>query len=176
MSRCAGWRTHGFTFLLMLLYHKSDWLLPHSILSHFFNHEFPGWKAQNCASIVLCPTNNTQSSAIYKLTAGLSHHALFRVTHFSLKSSETYNLTFGKSRLLGNHRHPSLKLVRPLSILAHFIEYLSRILKLAGSRNLQFLVTVYCARHLHTFFKVCNDQGLMLTVHHATIVQTVIKN
>jgi hypothetical protein len=117
----------------------------------------------------------SHTSAIYKLTAGLPHHPLFRGTHFALKSSETYNLTLGKSRLLGNHCHPSLKPVRPLSILSHFMESLSRILGLAGSRNLQFLVTVYCARHLRTSFKVCNDQGLMLTVHHATTVQTVIK-
>jgi hypothetical protein len=116
----------------------------------------------------------SQTSAIYKLTVGLPHHPLFRVTHFALKSSETYNLTVGASRLLGNPCHPSLKLVRPLSILAHFLESLSRILGLAGSRNLQFLVIVSCARHLRTSFQVCNNQGLMLTVHHATTVKIVI--
>jgi hypothetical protein len=118
----------------------------------------------------------SHTSTIYKLTAGLPHHPLFRGTHFALKSYETYNLTLGKSRLLGNHFHPSLKLVRLLSILSHFMESLSRILGLAGSQNLQFLVIVYDARHLHTSFKVCNDQGLMLTIHHATTLHTVIKN
>jgi len=68
-----------------------------------------------------------------------------------------------------------LKPIRLLSILSHFMESLSRILALAVSRNLHFLVIVYCARHLHTSFKVCNDQGLMLKIQHAT-VQTVIKN
>jgi hypothetical protein len=71
MSRCAGWQTHGFTFIVMLLYHESDRRLPHSILSHFLDRGFPGWRAQNCASIVLCPPNNTRSSAIYKLTGRL---------------------------------------------------------------------------------------------------------
>ena len=45
--------------------------LPHSILSHFLDRGFPGFRAQNCASIVPCPPNNTQNSAIYKLTGGL---------------------------------------------------------------------------------------------------------
>ena len=30
--------------------------------------ELAGWLAQHCTSIVLCPPNNTRSSAIYKLT------------------------------------------------------------------------------------------------------------
>jgi hypothetical protein len=117
----------------------------------------------------------SHTSAIYKLTVGLPHHPLFQGTHFALKSSETYNSTLGKSRLLGNHCHTSLNPIRPLSILSHFMESLSWILELGGSRNLQFLVIVYCARQLHTSFKVCNDQGLMLTFHHETTVQTIIK-
>jgi len=118
----------------------------------------------------------SHTSAIYKLTAGLPHHPFFRGWHFALKISETYNLTLGKSHLLGNHCHPSLNPVRLISILSHFMESLSRILGLVGSRNLQFLVTVYYARHLRTSFKLCNNQGLMLTFNHAKTVQTVIKN
>jgi hypothetical protein len=68
MSKCAGWRIHAFTFPLMLLYHESDRPLPHSILNHFFDRGFPTRRAQDCASIVLRPTNNTRSSPIYKLT------------------------------------------------------------------------------------------------------------
>jgi hypothetical protein len=111
MSNYAGWRTHRFTFLLMILYHGSDRPLPHSIHSHFFDHGFPGRWALDCTSIVFLPKNNTQTSAIYKLTVGLPHHPLFYVTHFSLKSYEPYNLTVGASRLLGNPCQLILKLV-----------------------------------------------------------------
>jgi hypothetical protein len=136
----------------MLLYHESDRPLPHSILSHFFDRRFPGRRAQHCASIVLRPTNNTRSSAIYKLTVELRHHALFRVTHFAVKSSETYNLTVGPSRLLSITCDPILKLDRPLSILGHFLESLSRVVGLAGSRNLQSLIALRRPHHLHTSF------------------------
>jgi hypothetical protein len=77
-----------------------------------------------------------------------TYHALFRGTHFALKTSETYNLTVGSSRLLWNYCHPILKPVCPLSILRHFFEFLSRIVGLAGSRNIQFLIVVSCARAL----------------------------
>jgi hypothetical protein len=116
----------------------------------------------------------SQTSVIYKLTFRLPHHPLFRVTHFSLKISKTYNFTVGASRLLGNSFHPSLNPIRPLSILAHFLECLSRILRLASSRNLQLLVIISCAHHLLTSFKVCNDQGLMIKVHHETTIQIII--
>jgi hypothetical protein len=118
----------------------------------------------------------SHTSAICKLIFRFPHHPLFHVTHFSLKSSKTYNLTLGKSGLLGNHCNPSLKHVQPLSILSHFMQSLSQNLGLAGSRNLQFLFIVYYARHLRTSFKVFNDQCLILTVHHETTVHTFIKN
>jgi hypothetical protein len=44
--------------------------IPHSILSQFLDCGFSAWRAENWVSIVLCPTNSTQSSAIYKLTGG----------------------------------------------------------------------------------------------------------
>jgi hypothetical protein len=44
--------------------------IPHSIPRHFLDRGFSGWRAQNWASIVLCPTNSTQNSALYKLTSG----------------------------------------------------------------------------------------------------------
>jgi hypothetical protein len=52
---------------------------------------------------------------------------LFRVTHFAVKSLETYNLTIGPSRLLSITCDPVLKPDRPLSILGHFLESLSRV-------------------------------------------------
>ena len=48
--------------------------IPHSILSHFLDRGFLGWRAQNWASVVSCPTNSTESSAIYKLTSGLADY------------------------------------------------------------------------------------------------------
>jgi hypothetical protein len=41
-------------------------------LATFLDHGFLGWRAKKWASIALCPTNSTQSSAIYKLTGGLA--------------------------------------------------------------------------------------------------------
>ena len=55
--------------------------IPHSILSHFLDRGFLGWRAQNWASIVPCPTNNTQSSAIYKLTIRLVDYLNFKELH-----------------------------------------------------------------------------------------------
>jgi hypothetical protein len=46
MSSCAGWRTHGFTFSLVLLYRDSDRPLPHSIPSHIFDRGFPGRRSR----------------------------------------------------------------------------------------------------------------------------------
>jgi hypothetical protein len=43
---------------------------------------------------------------------------------------------------------------RPTAFHNHFLKSLSRIIRLAGSNNFQFLVTVFCARHLHTSFQV----------------------
>jgi hypothetical protein len=68
MSKCLGWWIHTFTFPLMLLYHESDRPLLHSILNHFFDCGFLARRAQDCASIIPRPTNNTQSSMLYKLT------------------------------------------------------------------------------------------------------------
>jgi hypothetical protein len=38
-----------------------------------------GWLAQHCTSIVLCPPNNTQIFAIYKLTDGLQGYQLSNI-------------------------------------------------------------------------------------------------
>jgi hypothetical protein len=111
----------------MLLYHESDQPLPHCILGHYFHRRFPARLAQHCASIVPRPTNNTQNSTIYKLTVRIRHCAMFHVTHFAVKSSETYNLTIDPSRLLSITCDPILKPDRPLSILGHFLESLSRV-------------------------------------------------
>jgi hypothetical protein len=94
---------------------------------HFSDREFLGRRALYCTSIVLWPANNTQTSAIYKFVAALPHHTLFHDTQFAHESSETCNLTFGSSRLLGNYCHPILKPLRPLSIFHHFLESLSRL-------------------------------------------------
>jgi hypothetical protein len=56
---------------------------------------------------------------IYKSTAALPHHALFRFTPFAVKIFETCNLTNGPSPLLRIHCNPILKHVRPLFILGH---------------------------------------------------------
>jgi hypothetical protein len=45
-------------------------LIPY--LATFLDRGLAGWRAQNWASIVLCPANSTQSCAIYKLTSGLA--------------------------------------------------------------------------------------------------------
>jgi hypothetical protein len=52
-SSCAGWWTCGFTFSLVLLYHDSDHLLPHSMSNHCFDNKFPGRWALDFTSIVL---------------------------------------------------------------------------------------------------------------------------
>jgi hypothetical protein len=44
--------------------------IPHSIISQFLDHRFAAWRAENKVSIVLFPTNSTQTSAIYKLIEG----------------------------------------------------------------------------------------------------------
>ena len=112
MSMCVGWRIHGFTFPLMLLYHDSYRPLSHSIPNHFFDCGFPGRRDLDCTSIVLWPTNNTLASVICKFISGIPHHPLFCVTHFSLECSNIYNLTVGALCLLGNPCHPILKPVR----------------------------------------------------------------
>jgi hypothetical protein len=43
--------------------------IAYSILRHFFYRGFAAWRAEKILNIVLCPTNSTQISAIYKLTA-----------------------------------------------------------------------------------------------------------
>jgi hypothetical protein len=111
----------------MLLYHESDQPLTHCILGHYYHRRFLARLAQHCASIVPLPTNNTQNSAIYKLTVEIRHCAMFHVTHSAVKSSETYNLTIGPSRLLSITCDPILKPARPLSILGHFLESLSQV-------------------------------------------------
>jgi hypothetical protein len=45
--------------------------IPHFILGHFLDHGFTSWRAENEVSIVLCPTNSTYTSTIYKFTSGL---------------------------------------------------------------------------------------------------------
>jgi hypothetical protein len=98
--------THGFTFALVLLYRDSDLPLPHFIPSHISDCGFPGRQVLGCTSIVLSPPKSTQTSAIYKFTTGLSHHTLFPITQFALRSFESYSLTVGSSRLLCNYCHP----------------------------------------------------------------------
>jgi len=56
--------------------------------------------------IVPSPPKRTHNFVIYKFTARLSHHTLFPITHFSLRSFESYSLTVGSSRLLCNYCHP----------------------------------------------------------------------
>jgi hypothetical protein len=92
---------------------------------HFSNRRLLGRRALYCTSTILWPANNTRTSAIYKFTAALPHHTMFRDTQFAHKIYEACNLTFGSSRLLGNYFHPILKPLCPLSILHHFLESLS---------------------------------------------------
>jgi len=65
--------------------------IPHSILGHFLDHGFTTWQAENRVSIVLCPTNTTQTSVIYKLTEGLAgcstEHYIFIVPYQSRTNS-----------------------------------------------------------------------------------------
>jgi hypothetical protein len=56
--------------------------------------------------------------------------------------------TCGSSCLLWNYCHPILKPIYPLSILHHLFEFLSRIVGLVGSRNIQFLIAISCAHAL----------------------------
>jgi hypothetical protein len=51
--------------------------IPHSILTQFLDPGFAAWQAENRVSIVLSPTNSTQISAIYKLTAGVAEMSLY---------------------------------------------------------------------------------------------------
>jgi hypothetical protein len=118
-----------------------------------FPSSVPG---QPCSTLRFhCSTTYKQHPefhAIYKLTVEVHHHALFHVTHFAVKSSETYNLTIGPSRLLSITCDPVLKPDRPLSILGHFLESLSRVVGLAGSRNVQCLISLRHPHHLGTSF------------------------
>jgi hypothetical protein len=93
---------------------------------HFSNQEFLGKRDLYCTSIVLWPANNTQTSAIYKFTSAHPHHTLFHDTQFAHEIFETYNLTFGSSRLLGNYCHPVFNPLCLLCIFRHFLESLSR--------------------------------------------------
>jgi hypothetical protein len=44
----------------------------HSIVRNFLDRGFSGWRAQNWASIVPCPSDSTRNSTIYRLTSGLA--------------------------------------------------------------------------------------------------------
>jgi hypothetical protein len=44
---------------------------PHCILSQFLDRGFLSWRVQNWASDVSWPTNNTDSSTIYKIPGGV---------------------------------------------------------------------------------------------------------
>ena len=72
-----------------------------SLIPYFATFWIVGSRAQNWASIVLCPTNSTQSFAIYKLTGRivgwLAQHCTFIVLcpPNSTRSSATYKLTEG---------------------------------------------------------------------------------
>jgi hypothetical protein len=59
-------------------------------MSHILHlHHISYIKGKNISSIVLCPTNNTQSSALYKLTARLAGWLAKKIT----RSSTIYKLT-----------------------------------------------------------------------------------
>jgi hypothetical protein len=45
---------------------------------HFLDRGFSGWRALSSVSVVLCPTNSMESSAIYKLTIGLADYLNFK--------------------------------------------------------------------------------------------------
>ena len=63
--------------------------ISHSILSHFLDRGFLGWRAQSWASIVLCPTNNTQQFGdiqIDRRTCGLVGWTLH--FYYSLSSKQ----------------------------------------------------------------------------------------
>ena len=64
--------------------------ISHSILSHFLDRGFSGWRAQNWASIAPYPTNSTQSFAIYKLTGRLDGSTL----HFYCSMSSKQHSEF----------------------------------------------------------------------------------
>ena len=63
-----------------------------SILSHFLDHGFSGWGPENWVFVVSCPTNSTDSSAIYKLTIGLEDYLNFKGIVF--KKSSIHELVF----------------------------------------------------------------------------------
>jgi hypothetical protein len=67
---------------------------------------------------------------------------------FLKMSGCTHGRTCGSSRLLWNYCLPILKSVYLLSILHHLFEFISQIVVLADSRNIQFLIVVSCARSL----------------------------
>jgi hypothetical protein len=41
---------------------------------HFLDRGFLGWRALGSVPVVPCPTNSTDSSAIYKMKIGLAHY------------------------------------------------------------------------------------------------------
>jgi hypothetical protein len=73
----------------------------HSILSHFLDRGFCGWRAENWASIVLRSTKSTHNSTIYKLKSGpagwLAQYCTSVVPYppNSTRSSAIYKLTDG---------------------------------------------------------------------------------
>jgi hypothetical protein len=143
----ASWLyLHDVVHLLCI---ESGLPFPCSILRHFFDYGFPDWRAQDCVSNVPRLANSTRSSAIYNLSTGMHHHALFRVTRSAVNTPERYNLTLGPSPLLVVSCSPILKRHQPLSIISHS------------------LIVVPCPRHLPTSLWICNWQDLMLTLRHA---------
>jgi hypothetical protein len=83
---------------------------------------FSGGRAQNWASIVLCPTNSTQNSAIYKLTSGpagwLAQHctSIVLCPPNNARSSAIYKLTDGLQGWRGRDCH-CLRMVIPINYL-----------------------------------------------------------
>jgi hypothetical protein len=49
-----------------------------SRLRHFLDRGFSGWGPEKWAFVLLCPTNSTNSSAIYKLRIGLAEYLNFK--------------------------------------------------------------------------------------------------
>jgi hypothetical protein len=107
--------------------------------SHILDRGFSGGRAENWVSIVLCPTNSTQNSTIYKLTSGPADWLTQHCTSIVLcppnnaPSSAIYKLTHGVQGWRGGDCH-CLRMVMP-------IKYLTVSKKLFSILNYLLVVT-----------------------------------